>query len=172
MNGKIRVSIVATALDGYKPESKRVFNMVSRIHNRNTGYSEGLFSNKTHMENPISSIDGATALKLDQEVEVSEIQNNISASNISTTDVASGLSMENASYIENHDLKPESKKDFINEDLIEETPRLFSDEKLAKVAEGDVSEEKELNNQNLFDDDSKRDEDDFEIPAFLRKQKF
>ena len=80
--------------------------------------------------------------------------------------------MENASYIENHDLKPESKKDFINEDLIEETPRLFSDEKLAKVAEGDVSEEMELNNQNLFDDDSKRDEDDFEIPAFLRNQKF
>ena len=36
MNGKIRVSIVATALDGHKSENKTVLNMVSRIQNRNT----------------------------------------------------------------------------------------------------------------------------------------
>ena len=34
MEGKIRVSIVATSLDGHKPESKTVLNMVNRIHNR------------------------------------------------------------------------------------------------------------------------------------------
>ena len=44
MNGKIRVSIVATALDGHKSENKTVLNMVSRIQNRNTGYSDSLFS--------------------------------------------------------------------------------------------------------------------------------
>ena len=44
LNGKIRVSIVATALDGHKTENKTVLNMVSRIQNRNTGYSENLFS--------------------------------------------------------------------------------------------------------------------------------
>ena len=40
LNGKMRVSIVATALDGEYPESKSVVNMVHRIHNRNSGYSE------------------------------------------------------------------------------------------------------------------------------------
>ena len=36
MTGKIRVSIVATALDGHKAENKTVLNMVSRIQSRNT----------------------------------------------------------------------------------------------------------------------------------------
>ena len=34
MEGKMRVSIVATALDGHKTENRTVLNMVSRIHNR------------------------------------------------------------------------------------------------------------------------------------------
>ena len=38
LNGKIRVSIVATALDGHiNLKIKTVLNMVSRIQNRNTG---------------------------------------------------------------------------------------------------------------------------------------
>ena len=44
MTGKIRVSIVATSLDGHINENKTVLNMVTRIQNRNTGYSENLFS--------------------------------------------------------------------------------------------------------------------------------
>ena len=40
LDGKMRVSIVATALDGQQPEAKSVINMVHRIQNRNTGYSE------------------------------------------------------------------------------------------------------------------------------------
>ena len=51
MTGKIRVSIVATALDGHKTENKTVLNMVSRIQNRNTGYSENLFSHNPRVEN-------------------------------------------------------------------------------------------------------------------------
>ena len=43
LDGKVRVSIVATALDGQQPESKSVINMVHRIQNRNPGYSD--FSN-------------------------------------------------------------------------------------------------------------------------------
>ena len=39
----MRVSIVATALDGETPESRSVVNMVHRIYNRNTGYSENNF---------------------------------------------------------------------------------------------------------------------------------
>ena len=40
LDGKIRVSVVATALDGQHPESKSVINMVHRIQNRNPGYSD------------------------------------------------------------------------------------------------------------------------------------
>ena len=73
LEGKIRVSIVATALDGQLPDSKSVINMVHRIQNRNPGYSD--FQNTTSNQNnnfsnifssPIS--DGATALKLENEV--------------------------------------------------------------------------------------------------------
>ena len=35
LEGKIRVSIVATSLDGQQPETKSVINMVHRIQNRN-----------------------------------------------------------------------------------------------------------------------------------------
>ena len=73
MTGKIRVSIVATALDGYKTENKTVLNMFSRVQNRNTGYSENLFSQNPRIEsNTISSIDGATALKLDESFQLDE----------------------------------------------------------------------------------------------------
>ena len=48
MTGKIRVSIVATALDANKSENTTVLNMVLRIQNRNTGYSDNLF---THSQN-------------------------------------------------------------------------------------------------------------------------
>ena len=41
-----------------------------RIQNRNTGYSENLFSQNPRVEsNTLNSIDGATALKLDESFE-------------------------------------------------------------------------------------------------------
>ena len=84
LDGRIRVSIVATSLDGQQPEAKSVINMVHRIQNRNTGYSD--FSNVTtapsfnfsnSMQNPISH--GANALKLENEV-VSESSNELNNS--------------------------------------------------------------------------------------------
>ena len=45
----MRVSIVATALDGESPESRSVVNMVHRIHNRNIGYSENSFNSNNSM---------------------------------------------------------------------------------------------------------------------------
>ena len=70
LDGKIRVSIVATSLDGQQPESKSVVNMVHRIHNRNTGYSENNFStnNNIPVSPSLETIQGATALKLDNEI--------------------------------------------------------------------------------------------------------
>jgi cell division protein FtsZ len=75
MIGKIRVSIVATALDGQKSDKKTVLNMVTRIQNRNTGYSDSLFSSNPRIDNnALNSIEGATALKLDENYEINEEQ--------------------------------------------------------------------------------------------------
>ena len=73
LDGKMRVSIVATALDGQQPEAKSVINMVHRIQNRNTGYSEfpstsNMSSFNFNENNLNSATDGANALKLDNEV--------------------------------------------------------------------------------------------------------
>ena len=73
LDGKIRVSIVATSLDGQQPESKSVINMVHRIQNRNPGYSDfsnigptASFNFSSNGPNPVSH--GANALKLENEI--------------------------------------------------------------------------------------------------------
>ena len=74
-----------------------------------------------------------------------------------------GISIENASYIENN-LEIENSLDSVkvNEDY---TPKLFSEDDNHKIEEEDPQNEK-LFGQHLSDDE------EFEIPAFLRKQKF
>ena len=52
----------------------------------------------------------------------------------------------------------------------EHTPRLFSDENEINVKDG-LDKDEEQYTEKLFDQDS-NEEEDFEIPAFLRKQKF
>ncbi len=190
MTGKIRVSIVATALDGHKSENKTVLNMVSRIQNRNTGYSENLFSHNPRLDNnTLNSIDGATALKLDESYELEEEQSN-SFENIEENiknetireasadteqdlnNIPAGVSIESASYMENNPLVNENASLSSESCEEESTPRLFSDEQSYQSDES--LENKEQDNQEpdqLFDQDINEDED-FEIPAFLRKQKF
>ena len=72
LDGKMRVSIVATSLDGQQPESKSVINMVHRIQNRNPGYTDfgnngsaQSFNFSNTMSSPVSN--GANALKLENE---------------------------------------------------------------------------------------------------------
>ena len=187
MNGKIRVSIVATALDGSKSENKTVLNMVSRIQNRNNGYSDNLFSHNPRVENnTISSIDGATALKLDESYELNDQTNlkideleqskesQLSVNSNSINEIPNGVSMESASYIESNniesqDIDAKSASDEVIEDY---TPKLFSEEQ--SVQESSTHESNEQNNneeEKLFEQDINENED-FEIPAFLRKQKF
>ena len=192
MTGKIRVSIVATALDANKSENTTVLNMVSRIQNRNTGYSDNLFTHNPRIDNnTLNSIDGATALKLDENFEITDdVQNNINEENINfnenlmesrnaeshSNDVTSGVSIESASYIENNNLEKENEVKFESSENYSEkeyTPKLFLDEN--NLNEGEIDEEN--NNQidnvsgQLFDQEIDE-EEDFEIPAFLRKQKF
>ena len=90
--------------------------MVSRIQNRNTGYSENLFSHNPRMDNStLGAIDGATALKLDESFEIKdETQNDVindastslneeAPNNISTennfNDLPTGVSIESLSLI-------------------------------------------------------------------------
>ncbi len=182
LEGKIRVSIVATSLDNQQPESKSVVNMVHRIQNRNPGYSDfGTTSSTASFSfsgatsnNPIT--DGANALKLENEV-VSENFNE------SINDV-------NEQYHE--ELLKNQDQDAINiiEKTSEENEVSFSQE----VAENLEAEEEnsgdlkefgvDTNEPDLFNSDNEtssaedllgssndHDEDDLEIPAFLRRQK-
>ena len=194
MTGRIRVSIVATALDGHKTENKTVLNMVSRIQNRNTGYSENLFSQSSRAENnnTLGSIDGATALKLDESYQlheeeqsssVSNFENDIKNENLIRTskevenfsnDIPSGVSIESASYIESNNFQENNNVPLTTENKEEEhTPKLFSEGQDLQFEETSTEtiEEKNKESDQLFDQDI-NEEEDFEIPAFLRKQKF
>ena len=194
LNGKMRVSIVATALDGQEPEPKTVLNMVNRIQNRNTGYSEGLFSKNAHIENnTFNSISGATALKLDEEFETSASINNYVApetqgdqQSIENNDQVTGISIENIPYIENNiskntetEIQPSLDEKIEEEEEEEEEEQAFAQEYTPPLFADDndnneknlEKEEIEVQGENLFNQDY-NDEDDFEIPAFLRKQKF
>ena len=192
MTGKIRVSIVATALDGHKTENKTVLNMVSRIQNRNSGYSENLFSRNPVVENnTFGSIDGATALKLDESYQLKEeeINNSINSfennleneylvdksidTDQKSNNIPQGVSIESASYMENNNLQEDEFNQNHNQSNEEESPKLFSDEQNFQ------SDEPSYETDNLGNEESDRlfdqeinEEDDFEIPAFLRKQKF
>ena len=173
MDGKIRVSIVATALDGHKPETKTVLNMVNRIQNRNPGYSDNIFKNPNIDQNTLNSIDGATALKLDEQLEMNTAPANLgdtssiqeTKENIRNDNVSSphGISIENASYIENN-LEVENTLDKVDVGA-EHTPKLFAEE------DNHNHEEEDIQNDKLFNQSS-LDDEEFEIPAFLRKQKY
>ena len=181
LDGKMRVSIVATSLDGQQPETKSVINMVHRIQNRNPGYSDfpttngtASFSFSNASSNPISH--GANALKLDNEV-VSENINNESIDEI------------NNQYHE--ELLKNQEAENIVENISEENEISFSEEAINSLeteqeSSNDLKEfgvdtdEPDLFNtdtQNsssedlLGSSDKDNEDDDLEIPAFLRRQK-
>ena len=193
LNGKMRVSIVATSLDGHMTERKTVLNMVNRIQNRNTGYSDSLFSKNSPIENnTFNSISGATALKLDEQFVSNNSPESIASSEtlpLNETEISNnnafddntvgdGVSFESASYIENN---IESEKAINAETALElkspheeYTPQLFSDEGEESPREDSLesTQADEAHNDKLFDQDYNSEEEDFEIPAFLRRQKF
>jgi len=179
--GKIRVSIVATSLDNQQPESKSVVNMVHRIQNRNTGYSDFGSNNTTTSfafsgttSSPLTH--GANALKLENEVvtdnhgesvdqvnkqyheellknqDVDNIIENAEEDNeISFTKEAMELSSE---------IKQNNSTDLKEFGVDINEPDLFN------------SENHDVSPQNLLgSSDEDNEEDDLEIPAFLRRQK-
>ena len=158
--------------------------MVSRIQNRNTGYSENLFSQNPRVENnTFGSIDGATALKLDESFQLQEEEHNSSVSNFENeienenltgastetekviNDITAGVSIESASYIEGNNYQENKEEEY--------TPKLFSEGQDSQLEEisTETTEEENKETDQLFDQEI-NEEEDFEIPAFLRKQKF
>jgi len=190
LNGKMRVSIVATALDGQVANTTGVVNMVNRIQNRNSGYSDATLFSKgsTTLNNSInSSISGATALKLDEQFEVDEAQHSSLDIQEETLDQNNNkeeyMNTHKENFFENEanieSSPPESlfeanstEQISSNEETIlhsqeEHTPKLFSDETSSSENDTLYSESE----QKLFDQENNQ-EEDFEIPAFLRRQKF
>jgi len=189
LDGKIRVSIVATALDGQQPESKSVINMVHRIQNRNPGYSDfnsassaQSFNFSPTMTSPISH--GANALKLENEI-IAEPVTNTASSEMMNEQTATN--QETESIVENNQsndyeqsfseealtaAQPEENNPIEEEHVSnglenfgvegEDAPDLFSSDSATSETEGFLSTE---TSENTSEDD------DLEIPAFLRRQK-
>jgi len=188
LDGKIRVSIVATSLDGQQPEGKSVINMVHRIQNRNPGYSDFVNSGSAQSFNFSSSspiTNGANALKLENEI-ITEPVTNSSSSEMLGEQTANNQEIEN--IIEDNELNDYEQSfsgdtlDTVNESeeknstQVEPTsnglenfavegetaPDLFSSDNRTEETEDLLSTE---NSENASEDD------DLEIPAFLRRQK-
>jgi len=160
LEGKIRVSIVATALDGQQPESKSVINMVHRIQNRNSGYSD--FSNT--VASPIT--EGATALKLENEVQqetMTEAEQPIVSDETINESILEETKLEDEPHVDMQEQESISNG-LENFEIEEEKPELFNSEN---------NENENLDNEfTSFDNsESSEEENDLEIPAFLRRQK-
>ena len=177
LEGKIRVSIVATALDGQQPESKSVINMVHRIQNRNPGYSDFAGAQNAVQLNSIksetiASTSGANALKLDSDelkntetemfnsmVDENMALNSMSVDESKITSEETPLNLGNSDEINQNNQVQEHSNGLENFELSEESPQLFNNL-------DEVKNETEEENFN-----SETEEDELEIPAFLRRQK-
>jgi len=173
LNGKIRVSIVATSLNGQEPERKPVISMVHRLHNRNVGYSDNIANTLATNQKTLNATEGATALDMNTVVEQKSQQEDINKS-VNQSSLLENISMENAAYLQNvedvfsdKDFKSKENMDTFEVDSIElATPELFSN------SEDDNSINQENNYKKepeMFEKSNL--EEDFEIPAFLRRQK-
>jgi cell division protein FtsZ len=187
LDGKMRVSIVATSLDGQQPETKSVINMVHRIQNRNPGYSDfsnvgptASFNFSSSNSSPVSH--GANALKLENEVtseianqpaikeEVNKVNKQYLEELLKSQEIENTVSetsnehevsfTEEAIKEESASIEQEIKNDLSEFGVESDAPDLFN------------NESESLNSNELLSSDSDDEqEDDLEIPAFLRRQK-
>ena len=192
LDGKIRVSIVATSLDGQQPEGKSVINMVHRIQNRNPGYSDFANSGSAQsfnfsptMSNTITH--GANALKLENEV-VSQSETQTTTSQVMSEQVINTQVTESENIVENNQSNDyeqsfsEEVRSTMNEteeNSLEEAEHVSNGLENFGV-EGETAPELfNSDNENVEPQDllsteineNNSEDDDLEIPAFLRRQK-
>ena len=179
LEGKIRVSIVATSLDGQQPETKSVINMVHRIQNRNPGYSDfsnlsstATFNFLNNNQTPVSH--GANALKLENEVtsenfneSVNDLNNQYNEEllkNQEAKSIVDNISDQSEvsfsqEVLETSEMNQSSQNDLREFGVEAEGPDLFN------------SEIKDTSSGDLLESAEEDQDDDLEIPAFLRRQK-
>ena len=179
LDGKLRVSIVATALDGQTPETKSVINMVHRIQNRNLGYSDFSSNHNSSVQMTTSATNntqGANALKLEPETYTHEqtITENLNPE-IEKDSSLENISIENLGYMENAEqMQKDEEASLVVNNVVNEpedrTPALFSEDENLDTFKDENKSLNEDFSDTLIDDDQ-NEEEDLEIPAFLRKQK-
>ena len=155
--------------------------MVHRIQNRNPGYSEFVNSNGTQsfsFSNQNGSIitNGANALKIEEETKAepeseatSEIDNSeqlVSSTNVekTTISVENETSTASEKSFEADESTSSTSNGLENFDFDEETPELFN-------SDGSINETKDETLLSTETNTTTEEEDDLEIPAFLRRQK-
>ena len=180
LEGIMRVSIVATALDGQQPESKSVINMVHRIQNRNPGYSDVAAIQKNEIlksngANFLTSTSGANALQVENE-EIKSMESELLNSMVDENMAVNNLALEETkNEISNSKIAEQETPLSLNEtvestqndesnglenfDLSNESPQLFNSDNEIMNENTNESLEKEI------------EEDELEIPAFLRRKK-
>jgi cell division protein FtsZ len=186
LDGKMRVSIVATSLDGQQPETKSVINMVHRIQNRNPGYSDfsnigssASFNFSNTISNPVSH--GANALKVENEIVQESTQEQVNSS-VTNEEIIHSNSLETESVVEDSSVN-EMEKSF-TEEAMESTQEQTVEETIEEDVSNDLKEfgvdsdapdlfSSETENSSSDDllSSSDEEDDDLEIPAFLRRQK-
>jgi len=181
LDGKMRVSIVATSLDGISPEEKSVVSMVHRLQNRNSGYSNPAINQNVAQvasnENSLNStpIYGANALKMDHDLEKESVPTEQNNTDTDTQDnKINEISLDSLSYIENAEQNNQEENhqqtDVVQsgnkEEKEETTPQLFTEEEDTDATKKEMDLQRR--SESLINE---HEEEDFEIPAFLRKQK-
>ena len=190
LEGKMRVSIVATALDNQGPQTRPVVSMVHRIHNRNVGYSGNSAKTLVLNQPALSATEGATALDISATVEQNKVVEQQEQTNEPSFE---NISIENATYLQNMKNIPNDNDahlklgkeepnfevdsiELINSQLFSDNEEINTtnhenkDEKVPEAFESQDSEENsEIKQPEMFE--SSNSEDDLEIPAFLRRQK-
>ena len=195
LQGKIRVSIVATSLDGQEPQIKPVISMIHRLNNRNVGYSDNFKNTLANNQATLNATEGATALNLnnvvDEKINIQQNLNKDETPKIQEDPELENVSIENATYLQNLENEAETKESELDNnatnfevDSIElATPELFSNDAGDDLQNQDISyteepkifensmpeKEEEIKEPEMFEESNS--EEDFEIPAFLRRQK-
>jgi len=175
LNGKIRVSIVATSLDGQSPQTKPVISMVHRLQNRNMGYTDSSLNTIINNQPTLNATQGATVLDINNVVEESPIIQTTSqqspekilehegVSKPTEEPLLENVSMENAAYLQNIENSPNEEYSQTEEDIpsfevdsIElATPELFSE----REAENSFNQDTPIQEEPKIFESSKGEED-------------
>ena len=163
--------------------------MIHRLHNRNVGYSNSLTSALANNQTAVNATEGATALDLNNIFDESEIvQQKPEQEEVkqepSHDPLLENVSIESATYIENISQTEDAVVNFEVDSIELATPELQSndlesnllnqennenEEDLKVFENSNPEKETKIKEPEMFEESNS--EEDFEIPAFLRRQK-